>query len=147
MPVFEIPFELVCLEDDFNFMPLVHVLIGANEVGLVIDTGASHTCLDKELVKKFRPLEQPKSDNTVMGIGGRRLSHSMCELPDFQIGGLHLECYKVVAIRMKNVNKMLKWLGRKPIGGLLGCDFLECYHAVLDFNNRILRLEQPENES
>ncbi len=148
MTLYEIPFQLVTLEYDANVMPIVEAWLDDRAIRMVLDTGASHTCVDRDLVK---PLLREKNvreedSNAVMGLGGRRLSHTICRLPLLRIGDIEWHDYKVVAVRMRNINKMLAWLGLPAIGGLLGCDLLQTSHAVLDFDRLCLCLRKEETE-
>ena len=147
MATYEVPLSLVTLEDDSNVMLMVEVEVPGQPLKMVLDTGASHTCMDRDCVKRFK-VQAPSSDHAVMGIGGRRLSNFFCSLPTFRIGGLLLRDYQVVAVRMHPVNRMLKKLGKTPLGGLLGSDFLRKYHAVISYDTAMLRLrdEEPECE-
>ena len=144
MECYEIPFMLVSFEDASNVMPLVMPLVMAEVAGvetrLVLDTGASHTCMDKKMVKPFI-VPKAETEQEVMGIGGRRLSNCICLIPQIRIGGLCLQSYKVVAVRMGNINRMLSKFGQEPIGGLLGSDFFGHYHAVIDYASGMLRLQ------
>ena len=140
MATYEVPLLLISLEDFANVMPLVEVEVAGQRMKMVLDTGASHTCMDRDRVKSFK-VHPPSADHAVMGIGGHRLSNFFCSLPTFQIGGLLLQNYQVVAVRMRNVNRMLKKLGREPLGGLLGSDFLQKYHAVISYEMSVLRLQ------
>ena len=50
-----VPFQLVTLENDENVMPLVEAELNGFPIRLVVDTGASHTCLDKSAVRRCIP--------------------------------------------------------------------------------------------
>lgn len=135
-----LPFTLVSLEEASSLMPMVETTIAGIQTHLVIDTGASHTCMDKGIVKKFKTDLEESKDNAVIGIGGRRLMNCICMVPDLQIGDFHIESYRVVAVRMSHINKALAKLGCKPIGGLLGSDFLSRFKAVINYETGILHL-------
>ena len=150
-----VPFQLLTLENAENVMPLVEGRLNGFPLRLVVDTGASHTCLDKVSLKRMAPLalsrkKKQASDtetlkDTVMGVGGRRLSHTVCILPSLHIGELALHDYMVIAVRLHNVNKMLHWIGHPPIDGLLGCDVLQAYGAILDFSTGYLRFSVADS--
>ncbi len=139
-----VPFQLVTLENDENVMPLVEAELNGFPIRLVVDTGASHTCLDKSAVRRCIPSalqrkrfsvreEDSAAADTVMGLGGRRLSHVLCMVNGLKIGNLVVSDYRVVAVRLTNINKMLRFIGQEPIDGLMGCDLLSQYHARIDF--------------
>lgn len=139
-----VPFQLVTLENDENRMPLVQAELNGIPVSLVVDTGASHTCIDRSAFKRCtasRPdtpsrlrcsVDEGMSD-TVMGLGGRRLSHSFDTIDVLRFGELEVRSYRVVLVRLANINRMLRLIGKDPIDGLLGCDLLSQYNVRMDF--------------
>ena len=144
------PFRLVTLENEANVMPLVAAELNGFPVQLVVDTGASHTCLDRSAVKKClcstpgisgvsSEEESSFGSDTVMGLGGRRLKHAFCRVESLKFGDLVIRDYQVVAVRLSNINKMLRWIGMEPIDGLLGCDVLSRYRVQMDFENMMMR--------
>lgn len=154
----EQPFRLLTLENADNVMPLLDAELNGHPVRLIIDTGASHTCLDKSVVKKYAPEACRKrvspdddpgktKENTVMGLGGRRLSHAVGVVGVLKIGELEIRDYMVVAVRLANINKMLRWIGQEPIDGLLGCDILRTYRASLDFERQQIVFSSFQNNS
>ena len=155
MASIDIPFRLVELENEENVMPLVEGELNGHLIRMVVDTGASHSCFDRASVKKYAPKAFPRNKvscaltdsgdkDTVMGLGGRRISHTICRLNSLKIGDLELTDYKVVAVRLGSINKMLHWIGQEPIDGLLGCDVLQSHAAVLDFKALCIRMQTGE---
>jgi hypothetical protein len=145
-----VPFQLVTLENDENVMPLVEAELNGFPIRLVVDTGASHTCLDRSAVKKClcstpgisgvsSEKESSFGSDTVMGLGGRRLKHAFCRVESLKFGDLVIRDYQVVAVRLSNINRMLRWIGMEPIDGLLGCDVLSRYRVQMDFENMMMR--------
>ena len=144
------PFRLVTLENEANVMPLVAAELNGFPVQLVVDTGASHTCLDRSTVRKCLHSTPDASEvqaaedssggpDTVMGLGGRRLKHAFCHVEVLKFGDLEIRDYRVVAVRLANINKMLRWIGMEPIDGLLGCDVLSRDSVQMDFENMMMR--------
>lgn len=138
MEILEAPLYLQYLEGKDNVMPYVEAELNGKVLRLVIDTGASHTCINKSIVKSLKPSKFP-SIYKVMGIGGRGLFHSICKVDFLKIGELLIKDYEIVTLRLSNINKMLKLIKKKPIDGLLGCDVLINYSAIIDFENHVIR--------
>ena len=147
-----VPFQLVTLENDENVMPLVEAELNGFPIRLVVDTGASHTCIDKTAFRRcalskkngighFRHSVEDGEPDTVMGLGGRRLSHSFNTVDVLRLGVLEVISYQVVVVRLTNINRMLHLIGKDPIDGLLGCDLLTQYHARMDFESQTISFQ------
>ena len=145
MNTIEVPFEIRELDNEQNMQPVVIAHIDELPVRLVIDTGASRSCLSKKLVKQFINSKEIKAD-VVMGIGQRKLNNKLVEIPSFRIGELQINNYLFLSLQISHINKMLVSLGIEPIDGLLGSDILFAYKAVIDYSSGKL-VFQIEDES
>jgi hypothetical protein len=137
MNIIEIPFEIRELDGNQNMQPVVMAQIDEFQLRLVIDTGASHSCLSKKLVKKFINKKELKAD-VVMGVGRGRLNNKLIEIPSFKIGDLEIKDHLFLSLQISHINKMLTSLGIEPIDGLLGSDILYAYQAVIDYSTQKL---------
>ncbi|HON20772.1 MAG TPA: retropepsin-like aspartic protease [Bacteroidales bacterium] len=135
-----IPIEIIELEDKHNLHPIIEAKINVNPIRLVIDTGASHTCIDKKEVKSLLKNKNNISSDIVMGIGNKKMRNTIVTIQELQLGEVIIKDYPVVALKISHINKMLKILGLKPINGLLGSDLLYKYNAVIDYKNSCLTL-------
>jgi len=131
----EIPFEIIELDEHQNVQPIIEAYIGEQCLRLVIDTGASRSCLSKKSVKHFIGKTDIKAD-VVIGIGRGRLKNKFVSIPVFRIGDLEIRDYPFLILQINHINKMLSMLGLKAIDGLLGSDILYTYKAVIDYNLR-----------
>ncbi len=132
----QIPIEIIELQDDQNLHPLIEAHLNGLAIRLVIDTGASHSCLDKSLLKHL--LKNKSTSEIVMGIGNKRMTNNIVNIDELKIGDLTINNYPVVALKISHINKMLKMLDLEPINGLLGSDILYKYQAVIDYKNCLL---------
>jgi len=137
--VIEIPFEIVHLDNEQNVHPIVEAYIGEQMLRLVIDTGASHSCLSKKSVKHLIGKTDIKAD-VVLGIGWGMFRNKFVRVPVFRIGELEIFDYPFLCIRINHINKMLSKLGLQPINGLLGSDILHDYNATVDYGERKITL-------
>jgi len=133
MSTIEIPFEIRELDNEQNMQPVVIAHIDGLPVRLVIDTGASRSCLSKKLIKQFINKKEVKAD-VVMGVGRGRLNNKLVEIPSFKIGELEVNNYLFLSLQISHINKMLTALGIEPIDGLLGSDILFAYKAIIDYS-------------
>ena len=131
----EIPFEIVELDEQQNVHPIIEAYMDDQLIRLVIDTGASHSCLSKKSVKHLIGKKDIKAD-VVLGIGRGMFRNRFVCVPIFRIGELEICDYPFLCIQINHINKMLSSLGLKPIDGLLGSDILYAYKAVIDYNTR-----------
>jgi predicted aspartyl protease len=131
----QVPFQLIQLENEENLHPIIDAKINDTPIRLVIDTGASHSCIDKKEVKKLLKNKTKVSEDIVMGIGNKKLTNTMVTIKELTIGELAIKDYTIVAI-----NKMMAMMNLAPINGLLGSDILCKYEALIDYKNRCLTL-------
>lgn len=136
----QVPFQLIQLENEENLHPIIDAKINNTPIRLVIDTGASHSCIDKKEVKKLLKNKTKVSEDIVMGIGNKKLTNTMVTIKELTIGELAIKDYTIVAINLKHINKMMEMMNLPPINGLLGSDILCKYEALIDYKNRCLTL-------
>jgi hypothetical protein len=132
----EIPFEIIHLGSEDNIHIVVTAQLAELPVRLVVDTGASHSCLCK---KTFKPIFKKAhfiQADAVMGIGKCRLNNQLVQVPRFELGELLLEDYPFLMLPLSHINKMLKMMDLQPIHGLLGGDILFKYNAIIDYRER-----------
>ena len=114
MNTIEIPFEIRELDNEQNMQPVVIAHIGEFPVRLVIDTGASRSCLSKKLIKQFVNRKEVKAD-VVMGVGRGRLNNKLVEIPSFKIGELEINDYLFLSLQISHINKVLTAIDRKSV--------------------------------
>lgn len=134
----QIPIEIIELQDNQNLHPIIEAHLNGLAIRLVIDTGASHSCLDKSLLKHLLKNKNKSTSEIVMGIGNNKMTNNIVQIDELKIGELIINNYPVVALKISHINKMLKMLDLKPINGLLGSDILYKHQAVIDYKNCLL---------
>ena len=137
----EIPFEIISLDDQQNILLLVSGQVGELPVHLVIDTGASHSCLSKKIVKHLSGKTEKKAE-VVIGIGRGKLNNKLVYVPNFKIGDWEIPDYPFLILSLNHINKMMSFMGMKTIDGFLGSDILCAYKAVIDYNTQTIRLQE-----
>ena len=145
MNIIEIPFKIIELDDQQNIMLMVGAFLGEHPVNLVIDTGASHSCLSKKSAKNLTDKKTVKAD-IVVGIGKGRLRNKLVNVPNFKIGDLEIHDYPFLILPLAHINKMLSSIGLDTIDGFLGSDILHAHNAIIDYGNRIIQLQVNELE-
>jgi hypothetical protein len=137
----EVPFEIIRLDDQHNVHPVVEAYIDRLPVRLVVDTGASHSCLSKQLIKHLPGITGVKAD-VVLGIGRGKLNNQLVSIPHIAIGALTIENYSFLSLKISHINKMLSHLSIDPIHGLLGSDILYLYKADMNYATQKIIFQQ-----
>ena len=110
---------------------------GRGPVDLILDTGATLTCVDTALARRFALPERRLVRGMAAGIGGAgRVSlHSVDSL---RVGAAIVRELTVCAIDLRE----LRALGA-DVRGLLGLNVLRNFRVTLDFQREVLRLAPP----
>lgn len=138
MKITVIPINVQCLDTN-NFHITVNVKIGRRNEIIVVDTGASHSCLSPEVIQHLSSKEEIIVDK-VLSISADVAQNTMIKLPSIKIGDFQLRNYPFLIIDIAHINDMMESLGMKKIAGLLGSDILLKYNAIIDYQNRLLTL-------
>lgn len=131
----EIPFTLAGAGGAAIVVP-VHIN-GQGPFQLVLDTGATFTCLDKSVVERL-DLPEPAG---MVGYGasiGESGAVSLHRVETLAVGDATASSLTVCALDLAGVNKM-----GLEVEGLLGLNFLKAFKVSLDFQRNVLSLSQP----
>ena len=135
----QIPLEIVELEDN-SYHIITTVLIGSIEGDFIIDTGASVTVIDRNTPFSHEAIADVPEINSG-GVSGRIEEVKLVNLPTFQICDYTIENLHAAVIDLDYVNTLYEKQLRRRISGLLGSDFLVKFKAVIDYENKYLRLK------
>lgn len=137
-----IPLEIVELESD-SFHLLVPVMINGEQGDMIVDTGASVTVADRRL---FPEGCEEETDVQLQsgGITGSISDVRTANVRQFCIGELKLQDKRIAVIDLDYVNDMYKKHVHRKVIGLLGSDFFIAHRAVVNYPDRKLLLEKPE---
>jgi predicted aspartyl protease len=131
----EVPFRMAGVNEAAVLVP-VHVN-GEGPFDLVLDTGATFTCLD---VARAEALQLPERRGAVgvgAGVGGTgRLR--LVRIDSLRVGGARAAGLTGCVLDLAHVAVV-----GVEADGLLGLDFLREFRVTLDFERNVLRLEDP----
>ena len=135
--MYKTPIKILQLEKcDYN--TLLHGSVGGHRVRIGLDTGASHSCVDKLFVNQYFPeMNMEKNEGVNAGIASTGFEVLVADLPDVRIGRFHLKTFPNTAvIDFSHINGAYRMLHRKPIQMILGNDFCVRHNAVIDYDRR-----------
>lgn len=119
-----------------GFHIFTHSYVKDKKINLLIDTGASRTVFDTELLKQIFPkLSLEENEEPALGIGSQSVENQVAKIPYFAIGGLVLDGLEIGIIDLKGINQHYSQISKISIDGILGGDILNTYNALIDYKN------------
>lgn len=127
-----------------DYHTLVKGSVAGEKIRIVLDTGASHSCVDSTFVREHFPdLVTAKHEGVTAGIGGDDFEVRIADMHDFKLGRFHLDFFQNMAlIDFSYINVAYQRLHKKPIQMILGNDFFVRHKAVIDYSNNVLCFEK-----
>lgn len=139
---YKIPIEIIELESDNYHLILTGVFADGVKGNWVIDTGASKTVFDKNLVELIESIEDETEDLHAANMSEEPLTTSLAYLKPFSLGKLKVPQRKVALLDMNHINDLYSKVTELKVCGLLGSDFLLENKAVIDYKRKVLKLEK-----
>lgn len=119
---------------------LVRAKIHDKKARLILDTGASTTCVDINMAFHFDIIHE-KSDIMAAGAGALGMKTQISHKNKLQIGSWEDANVGMVLFDLSHINIALKEVGEESIDGILGADFLKKHRAVIDYGRNCLYLK------
>ena len=115
--------------------------VNGKEADFILDTGASRTVFDKNVVLEFLPgTDLAEHDATTSGVGSNDLQSYSAIIKKFEIGNLLIRRYHCAILDLTHVNMAYEMVGKPKIHGVLGGDILRKYKAKINYEKKILTL-------
>ena len=123
-----------------DYHTLLNGSVAGKKIRIVLDTGASHSCVDKHFVDQMLPeLQMEANEGVNAGIGGSGFEVLVADLPDFKLGRFRKNLLENVAvIDFTHINTAYQTLKQKPVQMILGNDFCVYHKAVIDYGKNSL---------
>ncbi|MGB0974964.1 MAG: retropepsin-like aspartic protease [Flavobacteriaceae bacterium] len=106
----------------------------------IVDTGASNTCIDINLVEQFKLISE-NSDTKAAGAGAVGMDTQIANNNCLKIGKWSSKNNSIVIFNLSHVNEALTNHGSKPVHGIIGADILKQSNAVIDYKTNTLFLK------
>jgi len=135
-----IPLELVNLQGD-GFHLLVEVVVYGQKFNAVLDTGASKSAFDKELIEGLSDdLIQHIPDQHAVGLGTTTMERYVAVFSSLTIGSIVIPDYEAPVFDLSSIKFAYAQLDLPPVIGVIGGDILMDYKAVIDYSSLTLTL-------
>lgn len=140
---YKIPLTLINIDQE-GFHIFIDCSINGKSANMLVDTGASRTVFDSNRIDLFFDKKKRKSkvkDKLSTGLGTNSMKSSSLRLEEFEISGITFWNYNAILLDMTHVNQSYSMLKLPAVDGVIGCDILCAYKAVIDFDKKILKLK------
>lgn len=131
-----LPVEIVELESN-SYHLIISLEINGIQGDVIIDTGASVTVIDKNLLEEQDILTTNVSIRSG-SVTGQINDVKVIKTKSIKIGGISFKNLHLAAIDLNYVNEMYDHHLKRKIIGLLGCDFCVKHGVVIDYQKKIL---------
>ena len=138
--IVSVPLDIIDLHGD-GFHPVLEIVLYKQTFKLVLDTGASRTAFDHELLIKAN-IDAPimASERLSTGLGTNTMTSATAVIENVWIGNLLIPELEVAVLDLSTINIAYRELGHPEVLGVLGSDILMKYNAVVDFGKKTLLL-------
>ncbi|SRR5690554_3205639 len=119
---------------------LVRAKIHGKDARLILDTGASTTCIDIKRALHFDIIHE-KSNVMAAGAGSIGMETEFSHKNDLQIGSWVDRNIALVLFDLSHINIALSEAEEDPVDGILGADFLKKHRAVIDYGRNCFYLK------
>jgi clan AA aspartic protease (TIGR02281 family) len=122
----EVPFRLTRV----NHI-VVQAKVNGEDVILIVDTGASRTCIAESSAERLR-LTSGKVEQAV-SLALAKKTKASSKLESLEIGSLHLTDFETWIVDFSYINMIVQMKGEGFCDGVLGADILMSKSAVIDY--------------
>jgi hypothetical protein len=141
MTQISIPLNIIDLHGD-GFHPVLDIVIFNKPFKVVLDTGASRTAFDRDLlIQANQEADIIASERLSTGLGTNTMESATAVIENIWIGDMMIPEMEVAVLDLSAINVAYRELGHPEVLGVLGSDVLMKYNAVVDFGKRRLLLK------
>ncbi len=120
--------------DETGYHLFIKVTVNGKRCRFLIDTGASHSVVDKAYFEKHfgkRSLKTVKQATT--GLHSSTTESHFGKIKELKIGKATVKNYQAAAVDLNHVNNTYKQLKKKAIQGILGSDLMLKYKMKINY--------------
>ena len=134
-------FERVPLKKLLSGHYRLNLRINGNPATLILDTGASTSCIGFSQVDRFDLLAE-QSDLKATGAGASELETRLAIDVRLELTKKLATTTDVVLFDLTHINGALESVGETEVDGILGADLLKTHRAVIDYGRNALYLKK-----
>jgi hypothetical protein len=136
-----IPLNIIDLHGD-GFHPVLDIMIFNKPFKVVLDTGASRTAFDRDLLIQANEMANiVASERLSTGLGTNTMESATAVIENIWIGDMMIPELEVAVLDLSTINVAYRELGHPEVLGVLGSDILMKHNAVIDFGKKTLKLK------
>lgn len=136
-----VPLQMIDLHGD-GFHPLLDIMLFGKPFKVVLDTGASRTAFDRELLLAANEhADITASERLSTGLGTNSMESATAIIHNLWIGSLLIPEIEIAVLDLSTINIAYSQMGHPEVLGVIGSDILVMHKAVIDFGKKVLVLE------
>lgn len=121
---------------------VVHARVNGEDVVLIVDTGASRTCIAESSADRLG-LTSGRVEKVAVSFALPKKTKALSKLKTLDIGSLHLTNFQAWLVDFSYLNMIVQMKGEEFCDGVLGADILKSMSAVIDYRGSKLYLKAP----
>ena len=103
-------------------------------LNIIIDTGASHTCIDIDFYKNKNPEAITiANQGSNVGIGTDQFETHIALMTGLKISRFHVHDFQTVLLSLKHINLAYQAAKIPEVQCILGSDFFVSYNAIISY--------------
>lgn len=120
--------------DETGYHLFINLKVNGKICRFLIDTGASHSVIDKKYFEKnFKKQNLKTVKQSTTGLHSSTDESHFGKLKELVVGKVKIKDYKVAAVDLSHVNTTYMQIKKPKIQGILGSDILLKYKMVIDY--------------
>ena len=119
---------------------VIHAKVNGEDVVLIVDTGASRTCIAESCAERLG-LTAGRVENVAVSFALPKKTKALSKLESLDIGSLHLTNFETWLVDFSYINMLVQMKDEEFCDGVLGADILQSKSAVIDYRCRKLYLK------
>ncbi|RFZ95358.1 clan AA aspartic protease [Mucilaginibacter conchicola] len=136
-----IPLTIIDLHGD-GFHPVLDIIVFGQPYKAVLDTGASRTAFDRELlIKANAEAAIIASERLSTGLGTTSMESATAVIENLGIGEFIVPEIEVAVLDLSTINYAYEQMGHPEVLGVIGSDVLMKYKGIIDFGKKRLTLK------
>ncbi|POY38389.1 clan AA aspartic protease [Solitalea longa] len=137
---YTLPLNIFSLDGE-GYHPKIEIEINGVRQKAILDTGASKTAFDHDLLQAIAGEQAFHLDEKLStGLGTNSMQCFRATI-DLKLGDLSIKKYDAAVLDLSHINIAYEKLGFEKVIGVIGSDILVRYNAVIDYANKVLVLK------